>query len=104
MSFAQITGFWPLLTAFAAGACLGAFFFGGLWWTVQRLPTTRRPALLFLGSFAVRTAVVLAGIYLVTAGQWLQVISCVAGFIVMRTILTRRWGPSTASDTHTARA
>ena len=36
---------------------LGAFFFGGLWWTVQKGVTSETPALWFLGSLLLRTGV-----------------------------------------------
>ena len=51
-----------LLLAGGAGVLLGVLFFGGLWWTVQRGLVSRRPALWFVGSFLLRTSVVLAGI------------------------------------------
>ena len=51
--------------ALLAGGGLGGFYFAGLWWTVRKLPTAQSPALLSLGSFLLRTTVVLAGFYLV---------------------------------------
>ena len=45
----------PLALALAAGLLLGAFFFGGLWWTVQKGVASERPALWFLGSLLLRT-------------------------------------------------
>ena len=59
-----------LALAFVAGALLGAFFFGGLWWTVQKGVASERPAVWFLGSLLLRTAVILAGFYLVSQGHW----------------------------------
>ena len=44
-----------LALAFLAGALLGVFFFGGLWWTVQKGVTSETPALWFLGSLLLRT-------------------------------------------------
>ena len=46
--------------ALSAGALLGAFFFGGLWWTVQKGVTSERPTLWFFGSLVTRTGVTLA--------------------------------------------
>ena len=51
------------ILALLAGAGLGAFFFGGLWWTVQKGLSSKRPALLFVGSLLLRSGVVLAGFY-----------------------------------------
>ncbi len=49
-----------LALAFLAGALLGVFFFGGLWWSVQKGVVSDRPALWFLGSLLLRTSVILA--------------------------------------------
>lgn len=83
----------PLIAAFVAGIVLGSFYFGGLWLTVSRLQQFRHPGLAFVSSFVVRTAVVIAGFYFLTTGHWQQIAACMAGFIAMRMILTRRWGP-----------
>ncbi len=53
-----------LVLAGVAGLLLGGFFFGGLWWTVRKGASSRRSALWFFGSFALRTSLVLAGFYL----------------------------------------
>ena len=54
-----------LVLAWAAGGLLGAFFFGGLWWTVRKGASSQRPALWFFGSMLLRSGVVLIGFYLV---------------------------------------
>ena len=51
-----------LATALAAGLLLGAFFFGGLWWTVRRGVSSPRPALWFFGSMLLRMSVDPVGI------------------------------------------
>lgn len=81
------------LLALVAGAALGVFYFGGLWWTTQRIIAASNPALLAFASFVVRTVVTLAGFYLVAGGQWVRLIVCLAGFLLARTVLVRRWGP-----------
>jgi F1F0 ATPase subunit 2 len=79
--------------ALGAGIVLGVFYFGGLWWTTQRLLTVSNPALLALASFVVRTVLTLAGFYLVAGSHWVSLIVSLAGFLLARTILVRRWGP-----------
>ncbi len=76
--------------AFLAGALLGAFFFGGLWWTVQKGMTSERPALWFLGSLLLRTGVILAGFYFVSQGHWSRLGACLLGFVVARVIVVKR--------------
>ena len=85
-----------LLLAFAAGLGLGLFYFGGLWWTVNRVATAGQPGLLMLGSMLLRSAVVLAGFWLVMDGQFDRLIACVVGFFVMRMVLVRRLRPQSA--------
>jgi F1F0 ATPase subunit 2 len=72
-----------------AGAALGAVFFGGLWWTVQRGATSPAPARWFVGSLVLRTAIVLAGFYVVGAGQPVRLGLCLLGFVLARAIVVR---------------
>ncbi len=84
-----MTGTSELLAALIAGIGLGAFFFGGLWWTSRKGLASRRPALWFLGSFVVRTALTLAGFYAVSGGRWQPLTACLAGFFIVRLASTR---------------
>jgi F1F0 ATPase subunit 2 len=79
-----------LAPAFVAGALLGAFFFGGLWWTVQKGVNSERPALWFLGSLLLRTGVLLAGIHFVSQGHWSRLVACLFGFLIARVIVVKR--------------
>ncbi len=80
---------WTLATAFAAGTVLGAVFFGGLWWTVRRGLASKRPALWFLGSLAVRMGLVLLGFYVVSGGHWERLLACLVGFLFARLVVAR---------------
>jgi len=73
--------------ALLAGAALGAVFFGGLWWTVQRGAASPSPARWFLGSFVLRTAIVLAGFYFIGAGQLVLLGLCLIGFLLARAMV-----------------
>ncbi len=79
-----------LALALFGGALLGVFFFGGLWWTVQRGVTSERPALWFLGSLLVRTVLILAGFYLVSQGHWSRLVACLLGFLIARFLVVQR--------------
>ena len=80
-----------------AGAMLGAVFFGGLWWTVQRAAASPRPARWLLGSLALRTAIVVPGLYFVSAGQPVPLALCVLGFVLARAIVLRAARPRRAA-------
>lgn len=87
-----------LVSALVVGLLLGLFYFGGLYWTVCRLATSRQPVLLTLGSFWARLLVTVAGFYLVAEGRWQRLLACLVGFVIMRTLLVFRWGHALAVD------
>jgi F1F0 ATPase subunit 2 len=78
-----------LVLACVAGGLIGAMFFGGLWWTVQKGLSSPRPARLFLGSLLLRTSIALAGVYVVARGDWQRLLACLVGFVVARFIVMR---------------
>jgi F1F0 ATPase subunit 2 len=78
-----------LALSLVAGVGLGAFFYIGLWWTVRRGLVSPRPALWFIGSLLLRTAVTLGGIYLVSDGLWQRILLCLVGFVMARPLVTR---------------
>ncbi len=87
-----------LAIAFLAGALLGVFFFGGLWWTVQKGVTSERPALWFLGSLLLRTGLTLAGFYLVAQGHWSRVLMSLLGFLIARIFVVTRLARAQAQE------
>ncbi len=82
-----------MILALGAGLALGAFYFGGLWLTLQRLPDSPHPALLMLGSYLLRLAVTLAGLYFVMGDSWQRAAACLVGFTVTRIVMARVWRP-----------
>jgi F1F0 ATPase subunit 2 len=73
-----------LFLAAAGGAALSVLYFGGLWFTIQKMHQVKVPALLFAGSFLVRTAIVLVGFYLVAGGRFDRLAVCFICFIITR--------------------
>jgi len=93
----EIVPIWKLALALAAGAAVGLVYFGGLWMTVRRLSDARRPHVWALVSFAARTVVAVATIGLMAwLGGWQALAACMAGFIAMRLVTARMWGPGRA--------
>ncbi|HPA84363.1 MAG TPA: ATP synthase subunit I [Deltaproteobacteria bacterium] len=78
-----------LIFAFVAGMALGLAYFIILWASLQRLPSSRTPFRLMIFSYIARLFLVLPGFYLVMNHRWERVASALAGFIIMRSILTR---------------
>jgi F1F0 ATPase subunit 2 len=84
---------WMLPLASMAGVLLGGVFFGGLWWTVRKAISSRRPALWFLGSLVVRTVIVLAGFHYVSGAHWERLLASLLGFLAARVVVTRLTPP-----------
>lgn len=78
-----------LLFALLAGMMLGAIFFGGLWWTVRKGVSSKRPALWFFGSMLLRTCIVVLGFYFILGEDWRLLLAGLLGFIVARLIVMR---------------
>jgi F1F0 ATPase subunit 2 len=76
-----------LTPALGAGVLLGAFFFGGLWWTVRKGVSSQRPALWFFGSMLLRMSITLAGFYFVGRENWERWLLCLLGFILARLVV-----------------
>jgi len=78
-----------LVLALVTGVLLGAVFFGGLWWTVQKGVSSKRSALWFFGSLLLRTSIALAGFYFIAHGHWERLVMCLVGFVIARPIVMR---------------
>lgn len=81
--------FLNLIWALVAGFLLGAFFFGGLLWTVRRGLSSKRPELWFFGSMLLRTGTAVAGFYFASGGHWERLLMCLFGFFIARRIIIR---------------
>ena len=78
-----------LVLVLMVGLLLGALFFGGLWWTVLKGVSAKRPALWFGASLLLRSAIVLAGFYYLAGPHWQRLLACLLGFIAARAVVTR---------------
>jgi len=83
---------WELAWALAVGLVLGLWFFGGLLWTVRRVPAAQRPVLLMLISFVLRTAGVAAGLVWLMGRHWGLPVAALVGFLAIRFWMVRTWG------------
>lgn len=88
-----------LMLALVAGGLLGAIFFGGLWWTVQKGVSSKQPALWFFGSMLLRMSIALAGFYFVFGGHLERLLLCLLGFVMARLVVTWLTRPSGENQT-----
>lgn len=75
-----------MILSLITGLGLGIFFYGGLYFTVKRGLTAKIPALVFTGSFILRTAVTLMGFMWVSQGKPMRLLAVFAGFLTIRLI------------------
>jgi len=78
-----------ILLTLLIGFLLGAFFFGGLWWTTKRALLSKSPALWFIGSLFIRMGITIPVFYFISRDHWERALICLVGFIVVRTIVVR---------------
>ena len=78
-----------LVLALVTGVLLGAIFYGGLWLTVRKGVSSKRPAFWFFSSLLLRTSIALAGFIVMARGHWERLLLCLLGFILARLIVTR---------------
>ncbi len=81
-----------LVFALVSGMGLGLVYFLILWFTVQQLCSSPTPGRLMIFSYAARLALVLTGFYFIMDHRWERIAAALAGFIIMRAILTRLLG------------
>lgn len=76
-----------MLFVFMAGLVLGILFFGGLWFTVKKVITAKRPSLWLVGSFFIRVSITLVGFYYLSQGSWKNLLISLLGFIIARAVI-----------------
>lgn len=87
-----------LALALGGGAVLGALYFASLWLTVDSLPRARRPMLMLALSMVVRVTALCAGLYVISGGQWAELVAALIGVLVTRVVATVVASPPGASD------
>ena len=78
-----------ILIRLLGGLGVGIFFYGGLWFTVNRLAASRYRAWLLLGSFGIRTLVVVSGFLILIEKRWDYALWCLIGFTIGRLIIVK---------------
>lgn len=87
LSITQIT------VSILLGIVAGSLFFGGLWFTVNRLTTFKYPGLLLMASSLLRVAMIFVlSLWLVNIMHGQALLFALIGFIWARMLLTRLRG------------
>jgi F1F0 ATPase subunit 2 len=78
-----------LMLGLFVGILLGAIFYGGLWWTVRRIVSSKTPGIWLIGSFFLRSMIAIGGFLFVARGDWRSILACFIGFLAARIGVTR---------------
>lgn len=86
-----------LVLGLLAGVLVGALYFGGMWITARRLLRARNPAILVLGSYLARLAVLGAAFYWIArSGGATAAIAALLGVVGARQLIVARAAPREA--------
>ncbi len=86
----QMNEWIALLGPLLGGVFLGLLFFGGLWLTIKYAVKARNAGPWFVLSMLLRTALVLAGFYLIAQGEFAAFLACLLGFILSRMMVIKK--------------
>ncbi len=76
---------------FIAGLLTGLFYFGTLWMIISRFKELKKPYLVLISGYFLRTATALAVFYLsAVLGGLRPLLICLGGFIVIKIVMTFR--------------
>jgi F1F0 ATPase subunit 2 len=76
-----------------AGAFLGILYFGGLWWTIQKISQAGQSVWLLAVSFILRTVLVIGGFFIITDGKLERLAISMLAFFVTRFVFIRYFSP-----------
>jgi F1F0 ATPase subunit 2 len=76
-----------MVIGFVGGMLLGLVFFGGLYWTVQKIGTVKYPGPLMLISAVGRMVMLLLGIYFLGGNDMKQFLAVLAGVILVKFLI-----------------
>jgi F1F0 ATPase subunit 2 len=76
-----------MVLGFLAGLLLGLFFFGGLYWSVEKLAQVKNPAILMLLSLLVRMAALMGGFILLFKRSLAEGVAALFGVIFVKFLL-----------------
>ncbi|MBU1057419.1 MAG: ATP synthase subunit I [Proteobacteria bacterium] len=93
---------WPYLFGFFAGAGLGCFYFGGLWFTVKRIPVSSNPKRLLLYSAVLRLVPTLLALFVAVKVNPGVFLSMLPGFFALRYVMVRRVTNLSRGQAHAA--
>ncbi|PKN61956.1 MAG: hypothetical protein CVU57_26600 [Deltaproteobacteria bacterium HGW-Deltaproteobacteria-15] len=96
--------FISMVPAFAAGIGTGAFYFGGLWLTVQRLGKERNAGLLLTASFLLRASLSCVVFFLFMKTGLADLLACMLGFFLVRLFWIHRLRPTPVGPARAGKA
>jgi F1F0 ATPase subunit 2 len=93
---------WLYLFGFFGGVGLGFFYFGGLWFTVKKIPSSSNPKRLFLCSAVLRLVPTLLALFVAVKANPGVFLIMLPGFFAVRYVMVRRVTNLSRGQAHAA--
>jgi len=78
-----------MVYSFFGGIILGLIFFGGLYYTTQKLPKAKKPALLMFSSITIRMIILVGGLYLIFSNEISRLLIAILGVFISKYIVVK---------------
>lgn len=78
-----------MLFSFFSGIILGLVFFGGLYYTTQKLPSAKMPGLIMIASISLRMIILIGGLYFIYSGDLIRLLIGIVGVFISKYIVIR---------------
>lgn len=76
-----------MIFSFIGGIILGLIFFGGLYYTTQKLSSVKRPALVVITSILLRMIILIGGLYYLFSGDIIRLLIAIIGVFISKYII-----------------
>lgn len=87
-----------IIFSIISGGLTGLIYFGGLWYTVKKLPSSAVPHGLMIFSMALRLAIVLMAFLMLIRLHWIYLLIALIAFILVRQIIMYKVNRTDLSD------
>ena len=73
--------------SFLIGLGIGLIYFGGLYWSTEKIESVKSPAFLMVGSMIIRMAILLFGLYYLAQSGYQSILAGFIGIMMVRFIM-----------------
>lgn len=79
-----------MIKSFLIGLVIGLLYFGGLYFSTQKLDDVKSPGFLMIGSFILRMVILIFGLYYLAQTNYQSVLLGFVGIMLVRVVLVTK--------------